>query len=468
MIGEICLYSVMKTIVSKSSRVVTFFNGSHYWGGQLQEEAKRYNIRQGLKKNCESRWYALILHCISVERSMLPLRTICIHPEAEKRVGTLSAVNADVRQTILSDPGFWTNLRMLIRIAKPLVDAIGNLEARECNLADCMLELIRCARALANMTVEGNEDENFLDHAKSVFNKRFHRMNTPIHSLALFLHPMCRKLAISSVSGGRTLEFMIQTALMLAKKWNWCQKDALALIQDIKGYFHSKGPFVGAAKDAKEWWTSLTISATDHPIKKLAITIFLIVPHTADVERLFSDLGGVQTPKRCNLTVENFEALGKIRSNLQRTYHEGLKAEGKPIRRHHGHMHTRSEPGINASIVEEEEALTWKSPLSNTAPTSDETGTESEPTDEEITIAFKELEAELDHENDSDDSDDDPADPTGRNVLAGSVYNFKELDKVDKGIPPEGFEQETDVLGSSEPTGWNIAQLMTAAGVAST
>ncbi|KAG2743402.1 hypothetical protein P692DRAFT_20746294, partial [Suillus brevipes Sb2] len=46
--------------------VVTFFNGSHYGGGQFEEQAKKDGINQGLKKNCESRWYALVLQSMSV------------------------------------------------------------------------------------------------------------------------------------------------------------------------------------------------------------------------------------------------------------------------------------------------------------------------------------------------------------------------------------------------------------------
>lgn len=56
----------MKKNVTKATRVVTFFNGSHYWGGQLKEQAKIDNVKRRLKKNCESRWYALILQSMSV------------------------------------------------------------------------------------------------------------------------------------------------------------------------------------------------------------------------------------------------------------------------------------------------------------------------------------------------------------------------------------------------------------------
>ncbi|KAG2126369.1 uncharacterized protein EDB93DRAFT_1097105, partial [Suillus bovinus] len=49
-----------------------------------------------------------------------------------------------------------------------------------------------------------------------------------------------------------------------------------------------------------------------HPLKVLAITLLSIVPHAADIEHLFSDVGSTQSPKRCNLSVDTFEALAKI------------------------------------------------------------------------------------------------------------------------------------------------------------
>ncbi|KAG1808524.1 hypothetical protein EV424DRAFT_1328829, partial [Suillus variegatus] len=51
-------------------------------------------------------------------------------------------------------------------------------------------------------------------------------------------------------------------------------------------------------------------------LKAFAITIYSIIGHTGDVERLFSDLGMTQSAKRCNLLVETFETLGKIYANL--------------------------------------------------------------------------------------------------------------------------------------------------------
>jgi hypothetical protein len=49
-----------------------------------------------------------------------------------------------------------------------------------------------------------------------------------------------------------------------------------------------------------------------------------------------------------------------------------------------------------------------------------------------------------------------------------SHVKLQSVEQGYKGIPHEGFDQGAEVLVSIGPTGWNIAQLMTAAGVVST
>ncbi|KAJ6460420.1 hypothetical protein C8R47DRAFT_947140, partial [Mycena vitilis] len=135
LVGEICSYPLIKKIIAKANRSATFFNGSHYWGGQLKDEAKRLSITRGLKKNCESRWYALILLCLSVTSHRQPLSIVCVRPDAQKRANGLSAVSQDVITTVLHEPEFWPLLNQLTRITKPIVDAIGNCESRQSTLA---------------------------------------------------------------------------------------------------------------------------------------------------------------------------------------------------------------------------------------------------------------------------------------------------------------------------------------------
>jgi hypothetical protein len=137
-----------------------------------------------------------------------------------------------------------------------------------------MLELIRCAQAMNRLQLDPDDDDvSFWMHAKSVFNRRFHAMNTSIHSLALFLHPMCRKLAILQAANGRSFEFMVKTALGVAHQWRWNEEKAKWLIKDLKQYYQCRGPFAGGHASVLDWWECLPISAESHPVKALAIVL---------------------------------------------------------------------------------------------------------------------------------------------------------------------------------------------------
>jgi hypothetical protein len=66
MIGKFFSYPAMKRVISQTARIVSFFNSSHYWGGQLENAARLMNIHRSMKTHTESRWYSLILQALSV------------------------------------------------------------------------------------------------------------------------------------------------------------------------------------------------------------------------------------------------------------------------------------------------------------------------------------------------------------------------------------------------------------------
>lgn len=392
-----------------------------------------------------------------------PLSLICFRPDAQKKTNNLSPVAPDVVTTILHDTQVWHRLNQLIKTTKPIVDAIGNLESRESSLADCMLELIRCARAMVRLRLDPDEDDvGFWMHAKSVFNRRFHAMDTTIHSLALFLHPLCRKLAISQAANGRSFEFMVKAALSIAQQWRWSEGKAKLLVEDLKQYYQCKGPFAGGQADGLDWWECLPVNADSHPLKVLAVVLFSIVPHSADVERLFSDLGGTQSIKRCRLTVDNIETLGKLRANYSYHLHQRARLAGKPIHRHHAHMHSRQGPGINTNMAEELEAtFAWVPPLSAAATHADDylEGPESISFDE-LDEAFKQLEGTV--------LGEETVDLDGQEVLEGEVYDFEELERVDRGLVPTAVELDVPVIGNDLEMGtWDVNHIMSSGGVSS-
>ncbi|KAF9237795.1 hypothetical protein BU15DRAFT_88612 [Melanogaster broomeanus] len=431
LIGEIVAYPLMK---------------------KLNDEAKLQGIKQRLKQNCESRFYTLILHCLSdlitQVRHLIcwnALYQVCLRPGAQRKINNESPVASNVVETVLHDRFYWKHLEQLVKTTKFLVDAIGNVESRQASLADCMLELIHCAKRMSQLQLDPDDNVGFWQHAKAVFNRRFHATNTDYHSLALFLHPICRKLAISQAASGRSIEHMIKIALGISMRWNWTQPKAAKLVSDMQTYNLGRAPFAGGQTDGLAWWENLPVSAEAHPLKGFAITILSIVPHAGKVEQLFSALGSTQSPRRCNLSVDTFKTLGKIRANLNHHLYMKKLATGQQTRRQHAHMHTREEPGINVEVVKDlRDNFTWVPPLS--ALSDDELAGPEAISLDEIEAEFAALEEQRKEER-LEDMD-------GKEVLDGLVYDFKELGRVDEGIMPRDGEK-----------GWDIALLMSSSGL---
>ncbi|KAF7364213.1 DUF659 domain-containing protein [Mycena sanguinolenta] len=362
---------ILTFIITKANRSVTFFNGSHYWGGQLKDEAQRFKITLGLK------------------------------------------------------------------------NAIGNSESRQTTLADCMLELIRCTRSMSKMELEENEDGEFLTHAKQTVDRRFQMIATPIHWLALFLHPLCRKLAVSPTVYGRSLDFMIETALGVAIQWKWDMLKAMRLKTDLKAYHQFKSPFTGGHRDAREWWGDVP-KENHEGIRELSIVLANIVPHSAEVGRLFSGLGGIQTPRRSTLTVSHMEKMGKIRSRLSYELYIAAKQKtGATEHRKHSHMHTQSTPGINADLAQDlENPITWIPPLDR----------DDEETEDIVEKAYQDLQKTL--------NDEGPCTAQVGSVIDGEVVDWDELERVERGEPTVLDGDTIDFIGNGPAPGWTVEDLM--------
>ncbi|EIN03308.1 hypothetical protein PUNSTDRAFT_31961, partial [Punctularia strigosozonata HHB-11173 SS5] len=352
-IGKVVAYPAMKRIASQNARIVSFFNSSHYWGGQVDMLAHETGVKRSMKTNTESRFYALVLQCMSTRDHRDVLKRIAIRDDAQRSIRGLSPVNKDVLAFIM-DSSHWLQNDQLIRITRPLVDIIGNIEGRDANLADCMLELIWAHREVnRRLAYEEGDDIGFLSHTRRTLNDQFHAMNTDLHWFALFLHPLCRRLAVSSASHSRNITAAVSIALGIAYKWRWTKTQTQKLITDIKNYGIVKDSFGGAKADGKAWWEELVVDAREHPLKTMAVRILTIVPHAADVERLFSSLGGIQSVRRSQLTIPHMETLGALRNYYNAELHDLTVKMGKQTRRRHAHMHTRDEPGVDAARAQE-------------------------------------------------------------------------------------------------------------------
>ncbi|KAG2117391.1 hypothetical protein BD769DRAFT_1629766 [Suillus cothurnatus] len=379
-IGEICAHPFMKQHVTKATRVVTFFNGSHYWG-------KKDGVNHGLKKNCESCWYALVLQSMSVCDHRQSLSHLCLREDAQKKIGGLLPVAPDIVTIVLCDAEFWPAIEQEIKVMKPIIDLIADEESHNLSLTSYMLGLIWLAKTISH--------------------------------LALFLHPMCQKLTISQAINGCSFKFMVELTKML--------------VADLKDYHKSSGVFSGGQADALNWWETLPVSAE-------CFIIHSIIPHAADIKRYFSGLGGVQSVKRCNLSVQTFD---------------------------YANFLPKPEHGIDTAWADElQRYFAWVPPLAGASRNSDDeflAGTESI-TDEELLEEFDRFENKMLESQGSQEGTGEVPD-----IFKGDIIDWNELEKVDKGITPTGFVEEIDMVarGSQgmEP-GWNINVLLTSEGVA--
>jgi hypothetical protein len=192
----------------------------------------------------------------------------------------------------------------------------------------------------------------------------------------------------------------------------------------------------------------------------MAIIILRIVPHAGDVERLFSDLGGVQDVKRVNLSMDTFESIGKIKGNLRRHEHATLKASGIRTRRRHAHMHTHEGMVLTEG---DDGSLSWTPPLSANTPTQD-IHTEPDVIDlTEVDAAFESIAKEIAEAA----WDEHQEDLVAGDVLAKQVYSFAELDRVDKGIKPVNFSEDITNMSVDDDEDWSVDAVLRANGILS-
>ena len=160
-----------------------------------------------------------------------PLQQICIWPNAQRKTNSSLPVALEMINIVIHDPDYGKLLRQLIKTCKP-----GVMRCQFSWLHDG--GVIWCAWQMICINLESDEDAGFWVHAKAV---RFNCvMNTGLHNLTLFLHPMCQKLAI----------------FQAVKRWSFDEVCKLAL-----GW--GKGRSVGRGYEAVlspqwpfHWWAS--------------------------------------------------------------------------------------------------------------------------------------------------------------------------------------------------------------------
>ena len=334
-----------------------------------------------------------------------------------------------------------------------------------------MLELLRCAQHMDLIEEHINDDPEFTRFAKKTFTKEFHAINTDLHWFALFLHPLCRRLAISQASKSKVFTDAENFAIHLAQKWQWTEKAAVQLLRDLQTYSLGHKPFSGGLKNAQTWWEELPVSSIDCPLKSMALSIFALVPHSAEVERLFSSLGGIQGVRRSLLDVQTFERLGKMRCHLNSLLHDEAAANGRTLRQQHAHMHTQTGGGINEDLITQLQQVTEPTPTAASPPSedvdnSDPSNLSVEDLDEEFERLDERESDELAPNMEGGNIDQFTGPEDNSAVPVGEVYNLVELQKVLEGVAPTFVAEDPQIHhGVGASVSWDRDTLKMKAGL---
>ncbi|KAG1814605.1 uncharacterized protein BJ212DRAFT_1240629, partial [Suillus subaureus] len=163
-----------------------------------------------------------------------------------------------------------------------------------------------------------------------------------------------------------------KVALNIAKQLQWSKQLSKMLVADLKEYHKCSGVFSRGQANALDWWETLPVSAECCPLKAFAIIIHMIVPYAANVKCYFSGLGGVQSVKCCNLSVQTFKSLSKLQASYTNFLHKVDHEAGKATHHKHAHMHTQPECGLDIALANKlQRSFTWVPPLTGDSHNSD-------------------------------------------------------------------------------------------------
>ncbi|CAG8583635.1 3790_t:CDS:2 [Cetraspora pellucida] len=194
---------------------------------------------------CEIRWYSLAKVCIGVlayKQSFQYCLTL-----SETRCPKYSKIDNNVIKDIIYNKYHFATNDMLMKVVKPVVDAIGRLESNNSTLADIFKELIHIYYELSSLQVP---IDGFQEHALAVINKCVREFESNIYFIALFFSPTHKKLAVfKKMNGDKIICASLELAklfstlgLVKSKSRNKITLDNLSILRQLRNELKKKVP----------------------------------------------------------------------------------------------------------------------------------------------------------------------------------------------------------------------------------
>ncbi|CAG8801634.1 8032_t:CDS:2, partial [Dentiscutata erythropus] len=196
-----------------------------------------------------------------------------------------SSIPTKIKEIITSRRHFLENEQFTL-VLRYVVDAIAKLESNNITLGDIFAELLLIYKKLKSSEYE-DFDYGLVEHAKDVVNFRAKEFDEPIYILfSIFFKS---KISQNRYIKKLTFNNMIVYALTFAQMWNFTRDQALQISQKLLlDYYNNEPPFNLTTLKPHAYWKKVSHQAG--ALKNLALKIFAIRPHSAEVERLFSHM----------------------------------------------------------------------------------------------------------------------------------------------------------------------------------
>ncbi|RHZ89906.1 hypothetical protein Glove_9g342 [Diversispora epigaea] len=179
----------VKKIISNCDSIIGFFNNSHAAHGYYKEQLNIMKIKGGeIQSYCKTRWGTLYTTTNSITQSKPVFYWITEnHPEVITNIKVY---------TLLQNEEFYSNYYQIASILKPVKELTNVLEARDANLADCFIGLIKLD-AKINQISFGNLWKSIII---SNYNRRLGEFINRSYILAYWLHPLYRGMGLKQAA----------------------------------------------------------------------------------------------------------------------------------------------------------------------------------------------------------------------------------------------------------------------------
>ena len=302
----------------KNQSIVNFFTSSHYWLGRLRDWMRDNGVKKGLRTYTATRWYSAVQVALSVQGVEEGLM-VCLGEGYATQNPLPNKVS-----TILQTPNHFANTRALVKLLKPLTDAIARLEKLNASLDQTFIAMITCYRQVKQTDIEP-EYRSWKAAVMTAISSVAKRFDHPAYFVALFLNPVWQTMAISRKYN---VESITKEILKLAKGFGFLKSQCIQMKSDVADYIVLAQ--AGGNWDDIDLWSWWNQQLRCQQLRLFALKILSVRPHTAAVERLFSSLGFTKTKSRSQLGVEKLKMMAVIRTRIRIQEEKSKRARSFP------------------------------------------------------------------------------------------------------------------------------------------